>query len=273
MAESEIRMPVFAGQFYPATALALRKQIESFIRPEAKKQDTIACLLPHAGYIYSGRVATETLSCIEIRDTVILLGPNHTGYGKEISIMTEGIWQTPLGKVEIDTSLAKKILQNSAGIEEDNLAHASEHSLEVELPLLQYFKSNFKIVPIAFMFEEVDTLKEIGRAIAETVKDEGLKNRVLILASSDMTHYEPQARAQKNDLQAIEAILSLDPDRLAGVVERFNISMCGLAPAIAMISAARALGASGGKLVKYQTSGDVTGETNSVVGYAGITIS
>ncbi len=273
MPEPETRMPVFAGQFYPASAQVLKKQIQSFIGPAVPKQNAVACLLPHAGYIYSGPVAAQTVSRISVKDKVVLLGPNHTGYGKNISIMTEGSWQTPLGEVKIDSVLAKKILEGCSYLEDDNLAHESEHSLEVELPFLQYFKNDFRIVPIAFLFEETGALKEVAGAIAEAVKQQGLKDKVLLVASSDMTHYEPQPSAQNKDRLAIEAILSLDEDRLLDVIGRFNISMCGVMPTVVMITCAKALGATKAQLVKYQTSGDVTEDRSSVVGYAGIIIS
>ena len=186
--------------------------------------------------------------------------------------MTEGAWRTPLGETKIDDALAKKILQGCSYLEDDNLAHACEHSLEVELPILQYFKNDFKIVPIIFSFEELEVLKEIGRDIARVINQEGLKDKTLIVASSDMTHYEPEPRAKKNDRQAIEAILALDENRLSNTIERFNISMCGAIPAIVMICLAKALGATKGELIKYQTSGDVTEDRSSVVGYAGIAI-
>lgn len=266
-------MPVFAGQFYPSSALALKKQIESFIEPIKAREDAIACLMPHAGYLYSGKVATQTASRINLKNEVILLGPNHTGYGKNLSIVTEGAWQTPLGELKINSVLAKDILGRCRYLEEDNLAHESEHSLEVELPILQYFKHDFRIVPIAFLFEEAGVLRELAKAIAEAIETKGLKGNSLIVASSDMTHYEPQPRAEKNDRLAIEAILSLDEDRLLDAAERFNISMCGLVPAYVMLVCAKALGAKSGKLVKYATSGDVTGDKGSVVGYAGIIIS
>jgi hypothetical protein len=273
MQNPEARMPAFAGQFYPASASALRKQIGSFLEPVKIKEEAIACLMPHAGYLYSGKVAAQTASRINIKDKVILLGPNHTGYGKSLSIMTDGAWLTPLGELKIDSALAKDILGRCRYLEEDNLAHESEHSLEVELPIMQYFKSDFQIVPIAFLFEETEVLAELGKAIAEAIRGRGLEGNALIVASSDMTHYEPQLRAEENDRRAIEAILALDENRLLSAAERFNISMCGLVPAYVMLVCAKALGAKSGKLVKYATSGDVTGDKSSVVGYAGIIIS
>jgi hypothetical protein len=265
-----IRIPVVAGQFYPALAENLRENIASLIDNKVEKQDCIACILPHAGYVYSGRVAGETISQVKIKENIILLGPNHTGNGADFSIMTEGAWQTPLGKVEINSTLAQKILQSSKYLKADTLAHSQEHSLEVELPFLQYFKTDFKIVPIAFMSSNVESLKEIGKEIADVIIKNGLKEKVLLIVSSDMTHYESQKIAQKKDQEAIQAILELNEDKLIEKVKEFNISMCGIYPAIVMLSAVKALGAKKTKLVKYQTSGDVTGDKDSVVGYAGL---
>lgn len=272
MSKSDIRKPVVAGQFYPGRALQLKNQIEAFINKKAQRIDVIACVLPHAGYVYSGRVAAETVSRINIKDKIILLGPNHTGFGADFSIMTEGTWETPLGEVKIDSQLAQKILKRSKYLKEDASAHAQEHSLEVELPFLQYFKPDFEIVPMTFLSDNIEGLKEIGQEIASTVKESNLKESTLIVASSDMTHYEPQGQAEKKDNEAIKAILELNEDKLMEKVMRLNISMCGYAPVVTMLSAAKELGAKTAELVKYETSGDVTGEIDAVVGYAGIII-
>lgn len=272
MEKSKIRKAVVAGQFYPSSKQGLLNQIETLIDKKADKLDIIACMLPHAGYIYSGAVAGETLSHINIKDRIILLGPNHTGYGARFSIMTAGTWQTPLGEVNIDSQLAQKILGHSKYLEDDALAHMYEHSLEVELPFLQYFKNDFEIVPIVVLSDCIDMLKEIGKEIAASIKECDPEYQTMLIASSDMTHYEPKAQAQQKDKEAIQAILELNEDKLMERRERLNISMCGYAPVIVMLSAAKLLGAKKSKLIKYQTSGDVTGENDSVVGYAGIVI-
>jgi len=268
----KIRQPQVAGKFYPSSAQALKNQIEAFIDKQADKLDIIACMLPHAGYIYSGSVAAQTVSRINIKNKIILLGPNHTGYGAKYSIMPEGTWQTPLGEIKIDSDLAGEILNRSKHLQPDNEAHTYEHSLEVELPFFQYFKTDFEIVPIVFLSDEFKVLREIGEEIANTIKERNIKDSTIIVASSDMTHYESQEQAQKKDKEAIQAILELNEDKLMDRVQRLNISMCGYAPAITMISAAKLLGAKTAKLIKYQTSGDVTGDKTSVVGYAGIII-
>lgn len=270
MNPANIRLPVVAGSFYPATAEAIKKQISSFIDGSAEKINAIAALLPHAGYAYSGKVAAQTASLVTIKDTVILLGPNHTGYGTPFSIITGGAWQTPLGKVEIDAPLAQEFLKSSGYLQEDSLAHQHEHSLEVELPILQYFKTGFKIVPIAIASDNLGILQEVGSGIAEAVTRSGRKDSVVLIASSDMTHYEPQRQAQEKDKIAIQAILELDEEALFKKVKKHGISMCGYAPAVVMLAAAKKLGAKNARLVKYQTSGDVTQDKTSVVGYAGL---
>ncbi|MFA5410303.1 MAG: AmmeMemoRadiSam system protein B [Candidatus Omnitrophota bacterium] len=270
MEELKVRRATVAGQFYPSTRQELSRQIESLINKKAKKQDVIACMLPHAGYVYSGRVAAETLSRVNLKERIILLGPNHTGMGAAFSVMAEGSWQTPLGEVKIDTQLAKALLGRCRYLEENSLAHIHEHSLEVELPFLQYFKSDFKIVPITLLSDTIRALKETGKEIASAIQDNAFTGSTLLVASSDMTHYESQAQAEKKDRRAIEAILELNEDLLAERIQELSISMCGWAPTMVMLSAAKALGAKKGELVRYQTSGDVTGDTSSVVGYAGI---
>lgn len=272
MEKSNIRSAVVAGQFYLGSAEGLNKQIEALIDPQAKKQDVIACILPHAGYMYSGRVAAQTLSRVNLKDKIILLGPNHTGLGMPFSIMTSGGWETPLGIVPINEGLAKKILSRSQYLKEDMLAHLDEHSLEVELPFLQYFRPDFSIVPIAFLSSDISVLKQIGKEIALAIVDLKNESSTLIIASSDMTHYEPQDQAKKKDFEAIQAILELNENKLTEKIQRLNISMCGYAPVIVMLSLAKALGAKQAELVKYQTSGDVTQDKGSVVGYAGVIV-
>lgn len=272
MEKPKVRSPQVAGQFYASSAQELKKQIEALIDKKATKLDVISCMLPHAGYMYSGGVAGQTISRINIKDKIILLGPNHTGYGTNYSLMPEGIWQTPLGEVRVESNLAREILNHSQYLKPDFAAHTYEHSLEVELPLLQYFRDDFEIVPILFLSDDFAILKRIGAQIANAIKDCNLKDSTMIVASSDMTHYEPQGEAQKKDKEAIEAVLELSEDKLRDVVRRLNISMCGYAPVVAMISAAKLLGAQSARLIKYQTSGDITGDKTSVVGYAGVVI-
>jgi AmmeMemoRadiSam system protein B len=265
-----IREPVVAGQFYPGSSDGLKRMIASMVDDRAEKVDAIGLVSPHAGYIYSGIVAGAVLSRVKFKDTFVILGPNHTGRGKAFSIMTKGTWKTPLGEVEIDSELGKLILASSSHLEEDHLAHQFEHSLEVQVPFLQYFKPDVRIVPIILTHASGAAYKKIGMELASAIKES--KKRVVILASSDMTHYESHESARSKDRRAIEAILDLDEDELLRRVEEFGISMCGYAPVVSLISAAKELGARKAELVKYQTSGDTSGDYSSVVGYAGILV-
>ncbi len=265
-----VRNPVVAGQFYPGSPSSLKAQIQDFVDEKVLKEEVIGAVCPHAGYIYSGAVTGAVISKIRFKDTFVILGPNHTGYGRPFSVMTEGVWKTPLGDIEIDSKLGKKLLGSSEYLEDDYIAHLGEHSIEVQIPFLQYFQRDVKLVPIILSPALGTTYKEIGKEIAKAVKD--LKREVVIVASSDMTHYESQESAQRKDRQAVEAILNLNEDELLRRVDELNISMCGYAPAVCLISACKELGAGKAELVRYQTSGDVSGNYRSVVGYAGIII-
>lgn len=266
----ETRNAVVAGQFYPGTPDALTSMIREMVDEEADRKKALGIVVPHAGYIYSGRVVGAVLSRIEFTDTFIIIGPSHTGLGKTFSIMAEGTWETPMGEVEIDTELAGAILGECEKLEDDRRAHNSEHSIEVQLPFLQYFKPDVKIVPIILGYAGIDSYKEVGRAVVGALKKTG--REAVIMVSSDMNHYEPQHTTKDKDSQAIEAVLDLDEDELISRVREFNITMCGVAPAISMLTAVKELGASNGELVMYRTSGDTTGEVDSVVGYAGVII-
>ncbi len=269
----QIRQPAVAGQFYPLSAQDLRKQISSFSdKQEVVREAAIACMLPHAGYMYSGAVAYSVVSRIELKPVALVLGPNHTGRGRPFSIMDEGSWVTPLGSVAIHTSLAKKLLKKSSLLQSDYLAHQMEHSIEVELPLLQYFKNDFSFVPIVIGGNDFKDYEQLGLKIASSIQELHLEKDTLIVASSDMTHYEDAQAAKTKDSQAIRSILELDALGLWEKVRELDITMCGYAPAIVMITAAKALGAQKGELIKYQTSGDVTADNSSVVGYAGIIV-
>ncbi len=263
-----IRNPAVAGQFYPESPDQLRSMIGGLVDEKAVKEEVIGLVSPHAGYIYSGPVAGAAISRIKFKDTFIIMGPNHTGSGKPLSIMTEGVWKTPLGEVEIDSELGKRILAASGYLQEDYLAHQYEHSIEVQLPFLQYFKSDIKFVPIILAYASGAIYKEIGKGLAKAIKESN--REVVIIASSDMPHYEPQESARRKDTQAIEAMLDLNEDELLRRVHELDITMCGYAPAVSLISAAKELGAGEAELVKYQTSGDASGDYSSVVGYAGI---
>ena len=269
---ANLRKPAVAGQFYPSDAKELNALISSFTDKTAQKSDCLGCILPHAGYVYSGKVAVSTVSRVKIKDTVVLLGPNHTGMGATFSIMPQGAWQTPLGNVEIDSKLAGLFLDKSRYLEADGLAHSDEHSLEVELPILQYFRNDFKIVPIAIKTDSLPELRAVSQELASVVIENKLRSSVMFIASSDFTHYQSQEQAEIKDRLAIDAILGLDEQKLQTKVKESKISMCGFAPIAILIVVAKLLGAKKGQLIKYQTSGDASGDKSSVVGYAGITI-
>lgn len=272
MEKAKARKPVVAGSFYPSSIAGLNQLIASFVGPNPAKQNAIACILPHAGYVYSGKVAVKTVAAIYPRKLIILLGPNHTGLGAVNSVMTAGLWETPLGRISVASNVAQQILEANEHLTEDSLGHLNEHSIEVELPIFQYFNPEFQIVPVALMQQDIKTLQQIGKDIAAVIIKNKLHDDCLLVASSDMTHYEPQETARKKDKAALEAILKLDEVKLWKTVNDLRISMCGIAPAIVMLSAAKILGADKAELISYQTSGDVTQDFSNVVGYAGVII-
>ncbi|MBA7497882.1 hypothetical protein ES704_00616 [subsurface metagenome] len=283
MKELEIRKPAVAGSFYSGDSKSLNIQIENcflhklgpgeipLVNPK-RENDIIGLVNPHAGYMYSGPVAANGFYKIALDgkpDTIIILGPNHRGFGENISIMVEGMWKTPLGELEIDTEIAEKILKNSKIIKNDKKAHQYEHSIEVQLPFIQYiFGKDIKFVPICMTRQDIDTDIEIAQSICSSVVD---KN-ILIVASSDFTHYEPQEYAENVDKQAINAILEFNPKKLYDIIYRQNLTMCGPGPITVMLIVCKTLGAKKAELLKYATSGDVSGMYDQVVGYASIII-
>ena len=265
-----IRKPAVAGQFYEASRSGLTDQVESFIDPDLSRESAVGIVSPHAGLMYSGAVAGAVFSRIRLPRTFILLGPNHTGLGSPVSIMSSGSWQMPTGELEIDESLANKLKGQAQLIEEDTSAHAMEHSLEVQLPFILYYSAGVKIVPLIMMTDSLEICKTLGESIAEIIM--GSTYPVTIVASSDMSHYVTDAVARPTDKRAIERILDIDPDGLYKTVREEAISMCGVVPVTTMLYAARKLGADKAELVKYMTSGEVSGDYNYVVGYAGVII-
>ena len=263
-----IREPSVSGQFYPASPEELKSMIRGMVDEKAAKEDVIGYYAPHAGYIYSGPVVGATVSRVNFKDTCVILGPSHYGMGEPFSILTEGAWRTPLGDVEIDSELAKAILANASNLREDRLAHLREHSIEVQLPFIQYFRPDVKFVPILLSHTNAAVYRSIGVAIARAIKDSG--KEVVIVASGDMNHYESQKITHTKDRQAIESILKLEAGELLERIQEFNISMCGYGTAACLIYAAKEFGMVKTELVKYQTSGDITHDFSAVVGYAGI---
>jgi hypothetical protein len=269
------RYPAVSGRFYPSKSHLLIKELTRCITqsPEnkfSKKIRATGIISPHAGLTYCGEVAAAVYSNIEIPDTIILLGPNHTGVGEQVSIMSEGAWQMPLGTIEIDHELADAICQIAVTAKKDNKAHQKEHSIETQLPFLQFYRDNFKIVPICLMPLGIDKCEELSHAIINAV--EKLGRSVLIVASSDMTHYETHENASKKDKDALDQILRLDARGLFNTVHEKNISMCGVNPTVIMLMCARKIGAKEALLAKYMTSGEVSGNMDHVVGYAGVIV-
>lgn len=265
-----IRRAAVAGSFYAGTRERLRFQLRDLVETDQKKERVIGVVAPHAGYMYSGKVAGAVYSRITFPEVFVILSPNHTGLGAGAAIMTYGEWETPLGAVPIDSALAQTILTHSQTLEEDHLAHLKEHSLEVQLPFLQYFGQPFSFVPICLFSHEYAACQDVGQAVAAAIQESG--RSVTVVASTDMSHYVPQQVAEEKDRRAIDAILTLDPPGLHQTVLKNRISMCGFHPTTAMLIAAKALGAQSAELVKYMTSGDVTKDYDQVVAYAGLLI-
>ena len=266
------RAPTVAGKFYPANRNELEKNIATHLfSPLPKKQKAIGIVSPHAGFIYSGDVAGAVYSRIEIPDTVVLIGPNHTGYGENISVMTRGTWSMPMGDVEVDEKLATIICEQTPITKPDNLAHQFEHSLETQLPFLQYFKKSFRMVPICLKKTDFSTCKKLSEGVVKAFKH--FKKPVLIIASSDMTHFETHVTAKEKDKKAISKIQNLDAFGLHETVRKEKISMCGVNPVTVMLLCSEKLGAKRAELVNYMTSGEVNGDKSRVVGYAGVIVS
>jgi len=270
-----IRLPAVAGQFYPADSRKLRAEVEAFARPTESavpgKIRALGCVAPHAGYVYSGEVAGAVYGRIELPARYILLCPNHTGHGEPLAIMSTGAWRTPLGDAAVDDELASMLKARFSLLAEDDAAHRFEHALEVQLPFLQVLHPQFSFVPIAVGTGHYEVLSALGVAIATTVREAG--GEVVVIASSDMNHYESDSVTRVKDRRAIDQILALDARGLYDVVRTRNISMCGYGPTVAMLTATLKLGAKKAELIRYATSGDVSGDRDRVVGYAGIAVS
>jgi AmmeMemoRadiSam system protein B len=265
-----IRPPAVAGRFYPSDPQELARQIDEYAPGGTAKAGACACVVPHAGYMYSGRVAGAVYSSIEIPARCILLGPRHYPRGEPMAILTEGSFETPLGNAPIDSALARELARGCPRLREDAVAHEQEHSLETQIPFLQRLRGDFQFVPVVIGTDRYPALEELGHAIAQAVAAQN--GPVLVVASSDMNHYESDAITRAKDQRAIARVLALDPRGLYDTVRNEEISMCGYAATVAMLVAARDLGAKEAELVCYATSGDVTGDRREVVGYAGIVV-
>ena len=276
----KIRQPCQAGAFYAGTAKSLKTQIESCFLdrfgpgkiPEIVEgpRRIVGFVCPHAGYMFSGAVAAHAyykLASDGRPDIVFLFGPNHTGHGSGLAVMNDGFWRTPLSDVEIASDLANQVVRESRIVDVDDSAHRFEHSIEVQLPFLQYlYGSKFKIVPICFLMQDLSSAREVGEAVAKVLA----AKKGVIIASSDMTHYEPQESAKRKDKMVLEAVEAMDEAELYSVIEAERVSACGYGPIAALMVAAKILGAKEAKLLCYKTSGDVIGDYSSVVGYAAV---
>lgn len=278
-----IRKPAVAGTFYEANPDSLKRRIEWCFQhqsgpggiPEALgvKRELKGVMAPHAGYLYSGPIAAHSYAKIAedgFPETFLILCPNHTGLGSGVSIMKDGSWETPLGLVEIDSEFTEELMHQAPIIDSEPSAHLQEHSCEVQIPFLQYlaqkWNRDFKIVPICLWMQDLETATEIGEAIAKT--SQKLGRDVLVVASTDFTHYQPQEIAKKTDSQILEAIQALDEKLMMSRVMELNVTMCGYGPVAATLVHSKAIGATKAQILKYGTSGDITGDKSAVVGYA-----
>lgn len=269
----QIRTPAAVGMFYPGEASKLKKLIKDCIINEfgpgtnnKQYNDIIGMICPHAAYVYSGPIACHSFQSIrKIPDLFIIIGPNHWSLGCNVATMKDCRWQTPLGLVEVDSEAAEELKSDS--IEIDFFSHTKEHSIEVQIPMLQeFFPSGFKILPIGLISQDKNTAIKIGHAVAKIAKS---KN-AMIIGSSDFTHYEPNDFAYAQDKALIETILNMDIDAFYKVLEEKQVTACGYGAIASTIIACKELGATKSTLLKYATSGDLSGEKTSVVGYGSI---
>jgi MEMO1 family protein len=268
-----IRPPAVSGRFYPSDKKKLALEIEQFTgagQAEKKRVPILGCIVPHAGYMYSGHVAGAVYSAIEIPARCILLGPRHFPGGEAMAIISEGRWQTPFGDAQIDADLAAKLKQSCPLLREDRVAHQREHSLEVQIPFLQLLAPNLRFVPVVLSTHRYPDLEALGHAAAQVMTAQ--KEPTLLIASTDMNHYESDVITRAKDRKAIDRILELDPRGLYDTVNSEDITMCGYAATVAMLVAMRDLGATQAEVVRYATSGDITGDRDEVVGYAGLIV-
>jgi AmmeMemoRadiSam system protein B len=268
-----LRLPAVAGRFYLSDPAELTALIHKYVVADSGKppMPVRACLLPHAGYVYSGHVTGAVLARIALPRKIIILGVRHYPRGEPAAILSSGAWRTPLGDARIDEELAEALKKACPLLCEDSVAHSAEHSLEVQLPFLQVLAPDFMFVPVALGTVRFESLVSVGEAIARVLRES--KEDVLLLTTSDLNHYEDDATTRVKDRKAIDQLLALNPRGLYDACRNEDISMCGLGPAAAMLTALNALGAKKTELVKYATSADVSGDRSAVVGYAGMIFS
>ncbi len=264
------RSPIASGSFYPGNKEELESVLKTLMEDCPERQKALGVISPHAGYVYSGRVMGSVFSRIEVPDTVVILAPNHTGRGTPFSVWPEGVWRTPLGDTSIDEGLVNGILDKCELLVKDKSAHQNEHSAEVILPFLQYINPQVKIVVIVIRSGNFDDLSAVGKSIGDVIKK--TEPGTLVVASSDMTHYESQQSADKKDKSAIAEIIALREKGLYKVVRELDVSMCGVSPVISMMVCSKERDAAKAELIKYETSGEASGDYKQVVGYAGIIV-
>jgi MEMO1 family protein len=262
------RMPAVSGQFYPGTAAGLSRALLELTREGKAREPAIGVVAPHAGYVYSGAVAGEVFSSIQVPGRAVIFCPNHTGIGEDAAIVSHGAWRMPWGDVPIDEELAARLETACPLLREDASAHSREHAVEVQIPFLHRFRPDVRIVPVALGRLSLEECRDLGEGMADAIA--GDAERPLLVASSDMSHYVPDAVARTKDRMAIDRMLALDPEGLYRTVRTERISMCGVVPATVVLFAARRLGATSARLIRYATSGDVSREFDQVVGYAGL---
>ena len=262
------RMPAVSGQFYPGTAAGLSRALLELTREGTARVPAIGVVAPHAGYVYSGAVAGEVFSSIQVPGRAVIFCPNHTGIGEDAAIVSHGAWRMPWGDVPIDEELAARLETACPLLREDASAHSREHAVEVQIPFLHRFRPDVRIVPVALGRLSLEECRELGESVADAIA--GDAERPLLVASSDMSHYVSDAVARTKDRMAIDRMLALDPEGLYRTVRKERISMCGVLPATVVLFAARRLGATSARLIRYATSGDVSREFDQVVGYAGL---
>jgi len=268
-----LRLPVVAGRFYPSDAAELSALVHKYTGTDVNHPPMAvrACLVPHAGLVYSGHVTGAVLAGLALPKKIFVLGVRHYPRGEAAAILSNGAWRTPLGDAPIDEPLAEALKKECPLLREDSVAHSGEHSLEVQLPFLQVLAPGFSFVPVALGTVRFEILVSVGEAIARVL--ENTEESVLLLTTSDLNHYEDDATTRIKDHKAIDQLLALDPSGLYDTCRDEKISMCGLGPAVAMLTALNALGAKKAELVKYTTSADVSGDRTGVVGYAGMIFS
>jgi AmmeMemoRadiSam system protein B len=265
-----VREPTVAGAFYPMVAAELERQLDALVATQTERHRLLACISPHAGYVYSGGVAGKLFGHLELPRRVVVLGPNHTGAGMAVAVAPHRQWLTPLGPLKVDRDLARLLVRHFPTAEFDDRAHWREHSIEVQLPFLMKRRHDIEVLPVCLQHLSADQCLRLGAALAEVVNAAG--EPIGIVASSDMTHYQPDAIARRLDQLAIDAALARDPRLLYDTVHREGITMCGVIPATVALEAANRLGATDAHLVAYTTSGEISGDYTAVVGYAGICV-